>query len=411
MRLGRFGGLALGVLTAVGGFVDMGGIITASQAGARYRYALVWTLIPGLIGLIVYAEMAGRVAINSSRTLFDVIRDRLGSRLALLPLGSVVVVNTLTLVVEIAGMSLALQIATRVHYLIWFPAAALFLGVILWKAGFDLLENGSALCGLTMFVAVAAMVKLGPSWGRLGSETLHPSLREVHGLPAYLFAAVGLLGSYMTPYQFAFYSSGTIEEEWGGEELLTNRITAVLGSLFGAGIELGLIVVAALVLFPRHADVGSLRDAGEPLKQAFGTWGLGLFLVGTFAVTLGAGLETALSGSYAVCQYFGWDWGKQGRPADAPLFSLGYVVMILIAVATAYTRVDPIQLTTVTMAAAAVALPFTFLPLLIVANDREYVGEQRNRAALNLVAILVLAMLCLVTVAAIPLYLLSGGGG
>ncbi|HZQ35992.1 MAG TPA: divalent metal cation transporter, partial [Dehalococcoidia bacterium] len=102
MRLGRFGGLALGVLTAVGGFVDMGGIITASQAGARYRYALVWTLIPGLIGLIVYAEMAGRVAINSSRTLFDVIRDRLGSRLALLPLGSIVVVNSLTLVVEIA---------------------------------------------------------------------------------------------------------------------------------------------------------------------------------------------------------------------------------------------------------------------------------------------------------------------
>jgi manganese transport protein len=411
VRVGRFGGLALGVLTAVGGFVDMGGIVTASQAGARYRYALLWTVIPGLIGLIVCAEMAGRVAINSSRTLFDVIRDRLGSRLALLPLGSVVVVNTLTLVVEIAGMSLALQIATRVNYLIWFPAAALFLGVILWKAGFDLLENGSALCGLAMFVAVAAMLKLGPSWGRLGAETVHPSLHEVHGLPAYLFAAVGLLGSYMTPYQFAFYSSGAIEEEWGGEELLTNRITAVLGSIFGAGIDVGLMVVAAIVLFPRHADVGSLRDAGEPLKQAFGSWGLGLFLIGTFAVTLGAGLETALSGSYAVCQYFGWDWGKKGRPGQAPLFSLGYIVMILLAVAIAYTHVDPIQLTMVTMAAAAVALPFTFLPLLIVANDQEYVGEQHNSVALNLVAILIFALLCLVTLAALPLFVLSGGGG
>jgi Mn2+/Fe2+ NRAMP family transporter len=85
--------------------------------------------------------------------------------------------------------------------------------------------------------------------------------------------------------------------------------------------------------------------------------------------------------------------------------------MIVLAVVIAYTRVDPIQLTTVTMAAAAVALPFTFLPLLIVANDREYVGEQRNRAALNLVAILILALLCLVTLAAIPLFVLSGGGG
>jgi Mn2+/Fe2+ NRAMP family transporter len=215
----------------------------------------------------------------------------------------------------------------------------------------------------------------------------------------------------MTPYQFAFYSSGAIEEEWSGRELVTNRVTAVIGSLFGAGIEFALIVVAALVLYPRHADVNSLHDAAQPLQASFGEWGLALFLIGTFAVTLGAGLETALSGSYAVCQYFGWDWGKHGRPAQAPLFSLGYIVMILLAVVIAYTGVDPIQLTLVTMAAAAVALPFTFAPLLIVANDREYVGEQRNRLALNLVALLILALLCLVTLAAIPLFLLSGGGG
>ena len=44
----RVTGLALGVLTAIGGFVDMGGIITAGQAGAEHRYALLWTLVPGL---------------------------------------------------------------------------------------------------------------------------------------------------------------------------------------------------------------------------------------------------------------------------------------------------------------------------------------------------------------------------
>ena len=52
MQLKRLGGLALGVLTAIGGFVDMGGIITAAQAGARHQFALLWTLVPGVIGLI-----------------------------------------------------------------------------------------------------------------------------------------------------------------------------------------------------------------------------------------------------------------------------------------------------------------------------------------------------------------------
>ena len=81
--------------------------------------------------------------IASGRTLFDIIRDRLGAGLAVIPLVATVVVNTLTLVIELAGMTLALELATRVSYLLWFPLAALFLGLILWRASFDLLENGS----------------------------------------------------------------------------------------------------------------------------------------------------------------------------------------------------------------------------------------------------------------------------
>lgn len=410
MNLKRWAGLTLGVLTAVGGFVDMGGIITASQAGARHRFALLWTLIPGVIGLIVYADMAGRVVIASGRTLFDVIRDRLGFRLALIPLVSTALVNSLTLVVELAGMTLALELATRVSYLLWFPVAALLLGLILWKASFDLLENGSAILGLTMLVAVVAMVKLAPPWGQIGTELLHPNLSSAGPLAAYLFAAISLLGSYMTPYQFYFYSSGAIEEEWSGEDLVVNRVTSLVGSLFGATIDFALIVVAALVLFPQQHGVNTLGDAGQPIRQALGTAGWWLFIVGAFAVSLGAGLETALSGAYSVCQYFGWDWGKKGRPREAPLFHLGYLVMLILAMALAYTRVDPIQLTTITMAGAAFALPFTFIPLLIVANDPDYMGEQKNTTAVNVVAGIVLIVLLVVTVSTIPLFILSGGG-
>lgn len=405
----RAKGLALGVLTAVGGFVDMGGIITAAQAGAQYRFALLWTLIPGVVGLIVYADMSGRVVIASGRTLFDVMRTRLSFRLALIPLIATLVVNTLTLVVELAGMSLALELAARVSYLLWFPLCALLLGIILWKASFDLLENASALLGLAMLVAVVAMFKLAPPWGQIARATLHPGLGSGQPLSLYLFAVVGLLGAYMTPYQFYFYSSGAIEDEWGGQDLITNRITTLVGSGFGAIIDLALVVVAALVLFPHHATVSTLGDAGSPITFALGTIGWGLFIIGAFAVSLGAGLETALSGAYALCQYFGWDWGKKGRPRQAPLFHLGYLVMLVLAVILAYTRIDPIQLTVITMAIGAMTLPFTFLPLLIVANDPEYMGEQKNTAATNLVAVIMLGLLIVVTITTIPLLLLTGG--
>lgn len=411
VQLKRASGLFLGVLTAIGGFVDMGGIITSAQAGAQQRFGLLWTLVPGVIGLMVYADMCGRVAIASGRTLFDVIRYRLGFRLALIPLVATAIVNTLTLLIELAGMSLALELATRVSYLVWFPLAALLLGVILWKATFDLLENGSAILGLAMFVAVVALVKLAPPWRDVGVALVHPAIAPGGSLPLYLFAAISLLGGYMTPYQFYFYSSGAVEEEWDGRDLLINRATAIVGSAFGAIIDLALIVVAGLILFPRHLQVNGLGDAGLPIKEGLGGVGWAFFLVGAFAVSMGAGLETALSGAYAFCQYFGWDWGKKARPGQAPLFSLGYLVMLILAVILAYTGVDPIQVTIVTLAVAAATLPFTFLPLLIIANDEDYMGDQKNTVAINVVAIVVLALLTLVTIAVIPLMVMTGGGG
>jgi manganese transport protein len=139
--------------------------------------------------------------------------------------------------------------------------------------------------------------------------------------------------------------------------------------------------------------------------------GLGLFLLGAFAVSMGAGLETALSGAYSICQYFGWDWGKKGRPREAPMFHLIYLAMLLVAMLLAYARVDPIQVTVLTLAVAAAALPFTFLPLLIVANDADYMGDQKNTLAINVVAWIVLGLLCAVTLAVLPLLILSGGGG
>src|SRR5205814_310266 len=102
-------------------------------------------------------------------------------------------------------------------------------------------------------------------------------------------------------------------------------------------------------------------------------------------------------------------WGKQGRPSQAPLFSLGYIVMLILAVALAFTKVDPIKVTVVTLAVAAATLPFTFIPLLIIANERDYVGEQQNSLPINVAALLILGLLLVVTVAAVPLLILTGG--
>jgi hypothetical protein len=75
-RMGMLKYRLLALLSVLGpGFItanvdnDPGGILTYSQAGAKYGYALLWTLVPTTIALIVVQEMASRMAVATGKEL------------------------------------------------------------------------------------------------------------------------------------------------------------------------------------------------------------------------------------------------------------------------------------------------------------------------------------------------------
>jgi Mn2+/Fe2+ NRAMP family transporter len=59
--------IALGILAAIGGFVDIGDLVFNVEAGATLGYQLLWVVVVGVVGIIVYSEMCGRVAAVSKR--------------------------------------------------------------------------------------------------------------------------------------------------------------------------------------------------------------------------------------------------------------------------------------------------------------------------------------------------------
>ena len=73
-------GVFLGILTAIGGFVDMGDLVANAATGARFGMNLAWVVLVGVVGIVVYAEMSGRVAAICGRPVFDLVRERLGPR-------------------------------------------------------------------------------------------------------------------------------------------------------------------------------------------------------------------------------------------------------------------------------------------------------------------------------------------
>lgn len=406
----RLLGVALGVLTAIGGFLDIGDLVTNAVVGSRFGMSLAWAVLVGVVGICLFAQMSGRVAAVSGRATFEIIRERLGPRTALANLSASFVINLLTLTAEVGGIALALQLASSVEPRLWVPVAGLAVWLVIWRAKFQVMENVTGLLGLCLVVFAVALFLLGPDWGELASQALDPVIPEGETAPVYWYYAIALFGAAMTPYEVFFFSSGAVEEKWSRKDLSQSRLNVLVGFPLGGLLSLAIAGCAAVVLMPLSIEVSSLSQIVLPVAEAGGKLALAVVIVGIVAATFGAALETTLSGGYTLAQYLGWSWGKFRRPARAARFHLSMILALLIGVGVLMTGVDPVRITEYSVVFSAVALPLTYLPILVVANDPEYMGDQVNGRLTNALGLVYLVLILAASIAAIPLLIITGVG-
>ena len=406
--MSRIFSVALGILAAIGGFVDIGDIVFNVAAGATFGYQLLWAVVIGVGGIVTYAEMCGRVAAVSKLAVFDVVRERLGFGVGLVALVAGQIVNVMTLTAEIGGIALVLQLATNLSYRALIVLAVLFLLVVLWAMPFEWIERVFGYLGLSLLVFVVAAIKTNPDWGEVAHGFV-PSTGTGNGY-VYAYYVVGLIGAAMIPYEVYFYSSGAVEEQWGPKDLNVNRSNALVGYVLGGVLSFALMISAGALLLPHGITAELLGTVALVAASPVGVIGLVLALVGMFFAICGAAIDSAFSGAYNLAQYFGWEWGKYRHNAGAPRFTIAWIVMLLLASLVVITGVDPIMVTELSVIAAVVALPLTYLPILLVANDRAYMGRYANGIVANVFGITYLVVILAIAVAAIPLLVLSNMG-
>ena len=63
------------------------------------------------------------------------------------------------------------------------------------------------------------------------------------------------------------------------------------------------------------------------------------------------------------------------------------------------------------MVFSVVALPLTYLPILMIARDRSFMGEHANGRVASTLGWLYFAVIAVLAIAAVPLLLATNGGG
>jgi manganese transport protein len=400
--------VALGILAAIGGFVDIGDIVFNVSAGATFGYELLWAVVIGVGGIVTYAEMCGRVAAVSERAVFDAVRERFGFGVGLVALVGGQFVNLLTLAAEIGGIAIVLQLLSGLPYRALLVLAVLGLAVVLWLLPFGWIERVFGYAGLALAVFLVAAVKLGPDWGDVARGYV-PSFNLDDPL-VYGYFVVGLIGAAMIPYEVYFYSSGAVEERWTIRDLGVNRANAIVGYAIGGLLSFGLMISAGTLLLPEGISAELLGTVALVAEVPLGEVGLILALVGALFAVSGAAIDSGFSGAYNVAQFFGWEWGKYRRPAGAPRFAIAWMVMLVLGFLVVVTGVDPIMVTELSVIFSVVALPLTYVPILLVANDRAYMGNHANGLLGNVAGGFYLLVVLIIALAAVPLLILSNMG-
>jgi Mn2+/Fe2+ NRAMP family transporter len=397
--------LALGILTAIGGFFDIGNLVTAAQSGATFRFQLLWALLVGTVMVIFLVEMSGRFSAVTKKALPEAIREHFGVRFCIGPFIVLALLHVLTLAAEIGGIALALQLITGIRYTYWALPIGILIWLFLWRATFSAIEYSTASLGMITLCFVVAAVMHHPPRGELLAGLL-PSLPKDEA-PRYWLFAVSIMGALIAPYLFYFYSSGAVEDKWDRSYIWVNRAVSVMGMSFGAVISAALLVVAAMVLNPRGIGVDSIDQVAFVLTDAFPFWGFALFAASMGIACLGAALEVALSFAYAMSQTFGWEWGEDLTPAKHARFALSYTGVILVATLVIASGVEPVKLTIYTMALNATALPVVAIPFLLLMNDRHALREKANGLISNTAAGIIVAVSIVLFVVSIPLVVLG----
>ncbi|HEY6048848.1 MAG TPA: divalent metal cation transporter, partial [Sphingomicrobium sp.] len=301
---------------------------------------------------------------------------------------------------------------TGAPYLLMAAAMTLVMIVSIWVLPFEWIERIYGLLGLFMLVFAAALVAIHPPWHQLaGGFVPHvPGGLSTKEMLKFGYFVVAIVSAVMFPYEVYFYSSGGIEEGWGLKDILTNRVTAIVGMGLGSTLAIAILANSAQLFGPANVDPVIPGTAALEAAIPFGKWGLMLALLGMFFAVAGAAVETCLANAYSIAQFFGWIWGRHKKPWEAPRFTITWVVLFGLALAIVLTNVDVMTLVEFAILFSILVLPLTYLPLLLLSGDKKYMGEYANGPLGKALGWFYFVLICIAALAAIPLYVLTSGG-
>jgi NRAMP (natural resistance-associated macrophage protein)-like metal ion transporter len=386
---------------------DAGGILTYSNAGAQFGYALLWTVIPVTLALLVVQEMCARMGAVTGKGLSDLIREEFGLRLTFLVMALLVIVNFGNVMAEFAGIAGSLQLF-HLSKDFSVPICAVLVWLLVVKGDYKGVEKVFLAASVFYIAYIVTGVLSGPSWHDALLATVKLPNRSIWHDKSYIYMTVGVIGTTISPWMQFYLQASVVEKGVTVKSYKASRLDVIVGSFFTNVVAWFIVVACAATLFAH--GMGAIReaaDAAEAMKPLAGQYAFLLFAIGLFNASLFAASILPLSTAYTVCEGLGLESGVDRSFKEAPffywLYSLliagGALVVILIP------NAKLIRMVILSQVLNGVLLPLVIIFMLLLINRKDLMGEHVNSRSFNAIA-----WTTAIVVIGLSLFMLFAGG-
>ncbi len=371
---------------------DAGSLVTASQSGARWGYAMVLPELVLIPILYVVQEMTVRLGVLTGKGHGALIREHFGRGWAFLSAGTLFLSATGALVTEFAGIAGVGEMFGLARW-VTIPIATTTLIAVATIGRYRRVERIGIFFGLGELALLPALVLAHPHVPAM----LHGLTSVPLGHGSYMLLVAANVGAVIMPWMIFYQQGAVIDKGLTRRAIRAERQDTAVGAILTQVVMIAMVVLVAAAV-ERGAHPLNLETVGQIAASLGPVLGaatprvlIGLAVLGAALV---AALVASLAASWGLSEVLGWPHTLNRRPdRQTAKFYVTYALAHVLGAVLVLASINLIGLIIDVEVMNALLLPIV-LGFLLALEARTLASHQRMRGGRRvLVTVLCMAVM------------------
>ncbi len=392
-RLRNLKKLGPGIITGGAGD-DPAGILTYTIVGATTGFSQLWLMLLSTPMMIAVQDTAAKLALVTGKSLPEILNAYYSRKLTYFIVLSLAVANIFTIGADLEAIAAILEIITGIKaiYLL-IPITFLIAYLVIFKA-YKTVKKVLIVLTSLLAVYIISAILAKPDLKQMILDTFIPQIKPDL---AFILAALGLLGTTISPYMIFWQASEEKEEHATVSQAKVMEADTALGMIYSNVIAYAIIVSSAVILFG-HKEIQTIADAALALKPAAGEYAFLLFSIGVIVSGFLAIPVLAGSTAYAVADTFGWREGMDNKVSDAKGFYLVFLGSLFVGDLINLSGISTVDALYYSQIFDGTLLPILSGLLFVLGNNKKILGKYINKKFNNVFLILTFIVSIIATI-------------